>query len=514
MHTDRFDSVIADAVRMEIAATDQGAASLYEFEIWSAEQGDGLRHNVGLASAGAVPSASSFALANQTRHFENLIDGSLDKRQAFPWVAAHSGPAWLQIDLAAPSSIDLVRWHSGSSTPASYEIRVRLAGSGQWQTVAHTRDRLPRISDKRSAKDVHLEGMSPRQIASLFTLLAKIRSTQRELTRLSNGPRVYAASFKEQPDTTWLLKRGDPMQRADTVAPAVPQILDECAPSKLNRELDRRLMLARHLTRADHPLTARVMANRIWQHHFGIGLVETPSDFGAMGARPSHPRLLDWLAKEFVRQRWSLKHMHRLIVTSQTYQQSSRPRDDALAIDAESRLLWRFPPRRLEAEAIRDSILAVGGRLNTMMYGPGFDLFNLRGGLSDYTAKQVFDAPGWRRMVYAHRIRMESVDIFGAFDCPDAGQMTPRRSQSITPVQSLGLFNSPFANRQAAFFAQRLLNEGSNSLQQCIDRAFELAYARPASAIEHERMLKLATRHGLEQVCRVILNSSEFIFLR
>ncbi|MCH7685843.1 MAG: DUF1553 domain-containing protein, partial [Planctomycetes bacterium] len=515
IQTESFEPLRVDAVRMELTATGQGPASLYEFEVWSVAKGERPAENVALASAGAKPAASSFALANQTRHFDNLVDGSVDKRQAFPWVADKSGPAWLQIDLPSPVAVDRVRWHEGASMPANYEIEVRDAASGRWKTVAHTRDRLPRVSDMRAPKDVRLDGMSAEQVDSLFKLLAKIRAAQRELTRLTDGPQVFAASFAESPEKTWLLKRGDPTQRADEVSPAVPsflQIHNSQSPPK--REVDRRLALARHLTRPDHPLTARVMVNRIWQYHFGVGLVETPSDFGRMGARPSHPKLLDWLATEFVARGWSLKKLHRLIVTSQTYRQSSRPRDDAMAIDAESRLLWRYPPRRLDAEAIRDSILTVSGKLNTKMHGPGFDFFDRRGGLSDYTAKETFDASGWRRMIYAHKIRMQSVDIFGAFDCPDAGQMTPRRNHSITPIQSLGLFNSPFANRQAAFFAERIRNESPDDLRQCIDLAFKVSLARRPSAVEGSRMVELAKAHGLKQVCRVILNSSEFLFLQ
>ena len=541
IHTETFTPVRTDAVRMEIPATGGGPASLYEFELWSTASDEVPARNVALASTGATPSASSFALANQTRHFDNLVDGSVDKRQAFPWVAEQAGPAWLQIDLPAAVSVDRVVWQSGASTPASYEIRAREAKSGEWTTVAHTKDRLPRISDTRAAKDVRIERMSSEQVDSLCQLLAKIRGTQSELTRLSNGPQTYAARFTATPDKTWLLKRGDPLQRDGEVAPAVPAVLQKPvlqkpksegslseaslrstpgtpesaagAEAKPLREVDRRLALAHHLGRPDHPLTARVMVNRIWQHHFGVGLVETPSDFGKMGAVPTHPRLLDWLAAEFVARGWSLKQLHRLIVTSRTYRQSSLPREDALAIDAESRLLWRYPPRRLDAEAIRDSILSVSGKLNLQMHGPGFDFFDRRGGLSDYTPKETFDASGWRRMVYAHKIRMEAVDIFGAFDCPDAGQMTPRRNLSITPIQSLGLFNSPFTNRQAKFFAERIRGEVTDDVQRQVERVFEVALARPPSADERERMETLATAHGLEQVCRVVLNSSEFVFL-
>jgi hypothetical protein len=305
------------------------------------------------------------------------------------------------------------------------------------------------------------------------------------------------------------------MQPSGEVFASAPTALTRQVPTaNPQREIDRRRMLVDHLTQSDHPLTARVMANRVWQHHFGVGLVETASDFGRMGTAPTHPELLDWLAIEFVENHWSIKHLHRLIVTSQTYTQSSRPRRDALRVDAETRLLWRYPTRRLDAEAIRDSVLMVSGKLNLQMYGRGFDFFNQRGGLSDYRPKETFDTDGWRRMIYAHKIRMQSVDVFGAFDCPDAGQMTPRRSQSITPIQSLGLLNSPFMNRQAAFFAARISELADGDVAAAIRNAFEIALTRAPTHDEEQALLQLARDHGLDQACRVILNTSEFVSLQ
>jgi hypothetical protein len=224
--------------------------------------------------------------------------------------------------------------------------------------------------------------------------------------------------------------------------------------------------------------------------------------------------LLDWLALEFIRQGWSLKKLHRLIVTSRTYRQASHPREKALRVDTDARLLWRFPPRRLNAEGIRDGMLSVSGKLNLKMGGRGFDFFNQRGGLSDYVPKQTFDANGWRRMIYAHKVRMQSVDIFGAFDCPDAGQMKPRRTRSITPVQSLSLLNSPFSNRQAAFFAERVRREAGNGAAEQISLAFRLACARAPKSSEQQALQQLATEYGLEQVCRVLFNTSAFLYLQ
>ena len=513
VHSESLEQPVkARAIRMNIRATSDGrSASLYEFEVWSKE-----KRNVALASNGAKPSGSSFSLANRSRHFDNLIDGSVDKRQAEPWIAKQAGPAWIRVDFPKVVTIERIVWHSGFSMPADFEIEVLLAeggSKGDWRSVAHTEDRLPRIADTRPAAEVHLKGLTEEQTNALVVLNDSVREKYIELHRLSDGPQVYAASFVEKPGTTWLLRRGDPMQRLKESVPAIPAALGKIELKPNATEPDRRLALANHLIRKNHPLTARVLINRVWQSHFGTGLVDTPSDFGKMGARPSHPKLLDWLAREFVRKGWSLKKLHRLIVTSHTYRQAGKPREEALRVDADSRLLWRFPPRRLEAEAIRDCILSISGKLNLKKGGRGFDFFNQRGGLSDYHPKETFEEDGWRRMIYAHKVRMQSVDIFGAFDCPDAGQMKPRRTRSITPVQSLSLLNSPFANRQAGFFAERVRNEKGDDVTVQIAHAFRLACTRAPNPREKVVLEQLARQHGLEQVCRVLFNSSAFLYL-
>ncbi len=534
--TESFEPQLARAIRMRINATNNGSpASLYEFEVWSKPaSGVGEPVNIALASQGAVSSASSFALANQSRHFDNLIDGSVDQRQAYPWVAAESGPAWFRIDFKEPVAIDRIVLYRGASMPAAYSIEVLAnvddrslpdpqqkltasidsATATPWREIVHSRDRLPREDDTRKLPDVELTNLNDESVKTILDLLATIRRAESRLAKLSDGPQVYAASFTPRPQATYLLRRGDAMQQEQEVPPAIPVFLGAFELPPNSTEIDRRVALTRYLTRADNPLVARVMVNRVWHHHFGTGLVKTPSDFGRMGAAPSHPELLDWLAAKFIADGWSLKRLHRLIMTSKTYGQSSTPRAEALDIDADSRWLWRYPPRRLEAEAIRDSILSISGKLNLEMGGAGFDFFNQRGGLSDYHPKETFQDDGFRRMIYAHKVRMISVEIFGAFDCPDAGQMKPRRTQSVTPIQALGLFNSPFVNRQAAFLAERLRREVGDELVAQLDRAFALAYSRRPTTVEQGRLLALAQEHGLEQVCRVIFNTSEFAFIQ
>ncbi len=506
VQTESFEPVLTQSVRMKIAATANGAAaSIYEFEAWTPQ-----KQNAALATTGAVPSASSFALANQTRHFENLTDGSVDRRQSFPWVSASGGSAWFRIDFPKPVTLQSITWHNGSSVPADYVIEV-LQTDDVWLPVAHTRDRLPRTDDQRAPAAVKLTDLDADQVKALMAHIGQLRTAQRELTRLNAGPQTFAANFAA-PDPTWLLRRGDPMQRLEELPPSIPGVLGKLQPKDAT-EPARRLALAQHLTRRDHPLTARVLVNRVWQKHFGAGLVDTPSDFGKMGNAPSHPQLLDWLASEFVRQDWSLKQLHRRILTSRTYQQANHPNAKAARIDADARLLWRFPPRRLEAEAIRDSMLQISGKLNLQTGGRGFDFFNQRGGLSDYHSKETFEADGWRRMIYAHKVRMQAVDIFGAFDCPDAGQMKPRRTRSITPVQSLSLLNSPFANRQAGFFAARVRREAGENPEAQVTHAFRLATARDPNPRELATLTTLAKNHNLEQACRVLFNTSAFLTL-
>ena len=506
VQTETFNPILVNSIRMKIAATINGsAASIYEFEATTPQ-----KENAALASAGAVPSASSFALANQTRHFENLTDGSVDRRQSFPWVSASAGPAWFRIDFPKPVTLQSVTWHNGSSIPADYIIEV-LQPDDVWQTVAHTKDRQPRIDDTRAPDQIKLTGLDAAQVKTLTAHIGQVREAQADLNRFSAGPQTFAASFRK-PHTTWLLRRGDPMQRLEVLPPSIPGVLGKLQPKDAT-EPARRLALVRHLTRPDHPLTARVLVNRIWQKHFGAGLVDTPSDFGKMGNAPTHPQLLDWLASEFVRQGWSIKKLHRLILTSRTYMQANRPNAQATRIDADARLLWRYPPRRMEAEAIRDSMLFVAGKLNLKTGGRGFDFFNQRGGLSDYHPKETFEADGWRRMIYAHKVRMQAVDIFGAFDCPDAGQMKPRRTRSITPVQSLSLLNSPFVNRQAGFFALRVRREVGEDPSLQVKHSFRLATSRDPNPRELAALTALAQQQGLEQVCRVLFNTSLFLMI-
>jgi hypothetical protein len=228
--------------------------------------------------------------------------------------------------------------------------------------------------------------------------------------------------------------------------------------------------------------------------------------------KPSHPELLDWLAREFIRSGWSMKHLHRLIVLSQSYRQSSAIHAAAVEKDANVRLLWRFPSRRLEAETIRDSMLAVSGQLNLTMFGRGFDLFHQRGGLTGFTPVETWSAVNQRRMIYAHKVRRETEAVFGAFDCPDAGQSTAVRRVSTTPVQALNLFNSRFTIDTAIAFAERVRKEAGPDPAAQVAQAWKLALNRAPTTDEAEDAVREIKSHGLALVCRVLFNSNEFVF--
>jgi hypothetical protein len=256
------------------------------------------------------------------------------------------------------------------------------------------------------------------------------------------------------------------------------------------------------------------MVNRIWQGHFGAGIVLTSSDFGNNGAAPSNPPLLDWLASEFIQSGWSIKALHKRIVLSQTYRQTSVAANAAASNqDADVHLLWRYPTRRLEAETIRDSILAVSGKLNLTMHGRGFDLFNQRGGLSGFNPVESFSGEGLRRMIYAHKVRRERETVFGAFDCPDAGQSIDRRRESTTPLQALNLFNSRFTLEQSEAFANRIKSIAGAEISNQIRTAYQIALSREPTASELSDAQEIVAAHGLPILCRALFNSNEFLFL-
>jgi hypothetical protein len=336
-----------------------------------------------------------------------------------------------------------------------------------------------------------------------------------------------------QPPETRLLLRGKATRPGPRVQPGVPAVLVAHQPPFLQPEAKssrRRLSLARWIASPENPLTARVIINRVWQWHFGEGLVRTPSDFGTAGDRPSHPELLDWLADWFVREGWSLHKLHRLILASNTYQMSKRWRPECGREDPDNRLLWRFPYRRLDAEAIRDSILAVSGQLNLKMHGPWMypevPKEALAGSSDPDKIWKPFDPrEASRRTVYAHFKRSFLVPLLEVLDLCDTTRSSDRRQVTTVAPQALSLFNGSFANRQARFLADRLIREVGDDPGNQIERVYHLTLGRPPNTAERRALLQFLSEEAVVggdpradqmqavvQMCRVILNLNEFVY--
>ena len=470
---EKFTPVAARIVRFTIQATNGSQPCIDELEIFAGEK------NVALAELGSKARCSSALPGYEIHKLEHINDGRYGNSRS--WISNEARGGWVEIELPEIATIDRIEW--ARDREGKYKDRIATTyfieaavEPGKWTRIASSDDRLPYKADTSLAA-ISFEGLPAAQADAGKELFARLKAAEQERDRLATTNTVYAGTFA-QPGPTHRLYRGDPLAKREEVAPDALEVIGSLGLGKNSPEQERRFKLAEWIADPQNPLTARVMVNRIWQHHFGTGLVDTPSDFGKNGTLPSHPELLDWLADEFVRGGWSIKHIHKLILLSNTFQQSSTPRDDALAVDAGSRLLWRFPPRRLEAEAIRDCILSASGVLDARMGGPGFSGFEVEmENVRHFFPKTKFGPEDWRRMVYMTKVRQERDAIFGAFDCPDLSQVMPKRSRSTTPLQALNLFNSQFMLQQAELLAKRLEGEAEGPDQA--DSARLLTLLRP-----------------------------------
>ncbi|MDG2130948.1 MAG: PSD1 and planctomycete cytochrome C domain-containing protein [Fuerstiella sp.] len=317
-------------------------------------------------------------------------------------------------------------------------------------------------------------------------------------------------------DVTYVLARGNPAVRGEVVTPggvaAIAAANSTFGLTADSPDAARRRALAEWITQEQNPLFARVIVNRLWHYHFSAGLVATPNDFGFNGGRPSHPELLNWLASELISSGWSLKHIHRLIVTSATYRQSSRHRPECAAVDADNRLLWRKSPVRLEAEALRDSILSVTGQLNLQYGGAPYRDFTTHVKNTQFYTMTDPDSPDvYRRTVYRTWIRSGRNHLLDAFDCPDPSTTAPKRAVTTTPIQALTLMNNSFVLRMADRFAERVTRDAGTDISTQASRVYQLAYSRSPNGDEASRPEQFIKNHGLPALCRVVLNSNEFI---
>ena len=356
--------------------------------------------------------------------------------------------------------------------------------------------------------------------------------------RILPEPQIRALWDRGMPSPTYILQRGDPTSPGRWVEPGVPSLLsDPETPLEIKppwpgaRKTGRRLALARWLTQPGHPLTARVMVNRIWKHHFERGIVKTLGNFGHTGARPTHPELLDWLALEFIHQGWSMKAMHRVIMTSSTYRQASTVTRTHEELDAENILLSRMPMRRMEAEVLRDTLFLVSGRLDETRHGPPDPVLEREDGLATSLGREN----GWRRSIYitqytSHKRGENNPTILDSFDF---AQMTPNcleRVESTVAPQALHLMNDTTIRNLAGSFAERVQREASPDPLEQVQRAYWIALGRPPTSEEKEVSLKAllslkrvagqsspngedAAKQALAKFCHTLLNSAAFIYI-
>lgn len=428
-------------------------------------------------------------------------------------------------------TLECARCHDHKSDPISqreyYGLTAFFAGSAETQVPlvslfdlqTNTRA-FPLLEQarvlKRMAKATQRD-LSPQQRNEMLQRLGEA---------YLNAPEPYASAkvlgHEETVPETYVLAHGDFRQQGELVKPGFPAALPDGPPLDEPEGVRfvprRRAALAEWLTSDQQPLLGRVMVNRMWQHHFGRGLVRTPNEFGRHGEAPTHPELLDWLALEFEGSDWSIKAMHRQIMLSSTYRSASVASERSIARDPDNRLLGRMNRRRLDADAIRDSILAVAGTLNLKMGGVGV--------IPPLTSEEILAARTprmWpanpdpsehvRRSVYLQVKRSMAVPMLQIFDAPDTARSCARRETSTVAPQALAMMNSSFVLEQADHFAARLRDLGGDELGSQVDAGWALALGRGPTDAERQTALDFLERNSLPQLCLMLFNMNEFVYV-
>lgn len=411
------------------------------------------------------------------------------------------------------------------SEMAAYREAERVAREAREQDEALAK-KIKELQQKVAERPDNLAEVT-KQLDALMTERKPIRE---EKARLRSHLRTFAhvhTVHASKPEDVPVHIRGSHLNLAKEPVPrgALPLTDNSVSPPEIAADAPGRLELAQWLTDPQHPLTARVMVNRIWQGHFGRGLVDTPNDFGYRGSEPTHPELLDFLTREFVREGWSIKRLHRMILLSSTYRQASSPasqqRAAAVKVDIDNRLLWRQNRRRLEVEPLRDNLLAVAGLLDTKIGGRVFKFPNGERVTDDQSAnKALASYESHRRAIYLPVIRVATYSMFGVFDLSDPSRPIASRGSSVVSPQALFMMNSDLVKEAAAGFAERLLTGDAQDAAAMIDDAYRLAYGR--SPTKAERQLSLSylgagahlPRETLwRDYCQSLMAASEFIYV-
>ena len=523
-NVDDFPPTIARFVRFTVLATGDGTEPcLDELQVFGAS----ATRNLALATEGAKATASSLLPGYAAHQIAHLNDGLLGNE--WSWISNTRGSGWAQIELPKAMSVQRVVWSRDAAAiprfddrlPTKYRIEVSQDGM-LWETVSTEAGRTG--SSDYIHPDELVKRMTVEERSSRDALLDKRADAEREIARLNSKQVAYIGQFGA-PDPIFLLNRGDVMQRTEQVTPGGLSCISGLS-TGLNlpdnaAEPQRRLALAHWIGDSRNPLTPRVMVNRVWQYHFGRGLVSTPSDFGRNGDKPTHPELLDWLAGRFMASTsdnsyacgWHLKPLHKMMVMSYVYRQSADATPRAMAVDAGNQSLWRMPLRRLEAEAIRDSILQASGKLDRHMGGPSYQLFKYGVvNVAIYGPQENYGPETWRRSVYQTPARGIHDELLSAFDCPESSQRAPHRDATTTALQALNLLNGPFLQQQAGFCTERVRLQAGNSSTAQVQSAFRLTFGRNPTAAEQKAALSLVTSQGLPALCRALMNANEFLY--
>jgi hypothetical protein len=506
-----FTPVTTKAIRIRFKMTNVG---LDELEVFGPDE---RRENLARKSRGTRVSGFPEDGIEGRNPIERLTDGEFG---TMTWRAqvekGSKDQPWVRFDFEEPENVDRLRLSSNREyfydtdyldkepylPKYEYDLDV-LNSDGTWQPWVGTWFVNRKLSEQHPERKAALD-----EIQKLIDTLAE------------EGPRPSFVGRLVRPEVTRVLHRGSPENPRDEVAPAGPAIFG--GNLGLTSEASgstRRAEFARWISSDENPLTARVMTNRVWHHVFGNGIVPTTSDFGKAGAPPTHPELLDWLAAEFVdptvsmSKPWSMKSIIRLLVMSDAFRQSSTPNPQGEAEDAGSALLWRFPPKRVEAEVIRDSILQASGLLDRTVGGRSYRIHNVKKTYAQWEVLNNHGPETWRRMLYQERMRRVDDGMFTAFDFPDCGQVRAKRPVSTTPLQALNLMNSDFVLDQSKRIANRARQDAGGDSSRTVDRCFELLLGREPAEQERNACLKLVENEDLSLVCRALINSNEFAFL-
>jgi mono/diheme cytochrome c family protein len=513
-------SLTSDRQPGKPARSGGSGGKLTEFQVWSTKG-----ENVALASHGTKAEGAKAATADDFPEAygpQYCIDGQ--KGEA--WFIG--SPAELRLTFAQPEMIQRITFINArgdrdvdesrvrGATPCEYDVQVSMDGK-TWTTVATDEGREPWTKEHGIAK-ARRSVITKEETAQLADFDRQIAATKAALAKIAPLPQIWAGLFSQPTVRTFVHQGGDPTKELEPVVPASLNVLDKITqPFSLPPEAEegqRRLALARWITSDDNALTARVLANRVWHYHFGTGLVDTPSDFGYLGSQPTHPELLDYLATRLIQNGWKIKELHREIMMSRTYQQASIGNMEGLKLDKSARLLWRFPPRRLSAEEIRDTMLTAAGQMKLEpMGGAGFRLYKFsQNNVCTYFPLDQHGPETYRRAVYHQNARASVVDVLNDFDLPDIAFASPKRANTTTPLQALTLLNHSFTLDMAAALAARG-GDWKTDTGAAIIRTYRHCFQREPSAKEMAMAAEFLHTQPPTALCRALLNSNELIYL-